>query len=95
MRDLIGELNGEALFLDPEYFDEALIGYAERCGMLVAAYSRQKCIEVLVKHDEMTYEDAEEHFEFNILGSWVGEHTPIFITELPYDTSPTGSVSGD
>ena len=95
MRELIGEFNAEALCLEPEYFDGALIWYAERCGMLVAAYSRQKCIELLITYEEMTWEDAEEHFEFNILGSWVGEHTPVFITELKDDTSAKGSVSGD
>lgn len=95
MRELIGELNAEALCLEPEYFDGALIGYAERCGMLVAAYSRKKCVELLVSNEEMTWEEAIEHFEFNILGSWVGEHTPVFITELEDDTSAEGSLSGD
>jgi hypothetical protein len=85
LKEMIGELNEEALLLD-DLFDQALIGYAERCGMLVAAYSREKCVELLVTHEEMTWEEAIEHFEYNILGSWVGEHTPVFITELPYDT---------
>ncbi len=25
---------------------------------------------------------AREHFEFNIKGAWVGEHTPIFIDTM-------------
>ena len=27
----------------------------------------------------MNEEEAEEYFEFNILGSWMGEGTPIFV----------------
>ena len=26
-----------------------------------------------------SFEEAEEHFEFNVIGSWVGEFTPIFV----------------
>ncbi len=28
-------------------------------------------------------EDAIEYFEYNVLGSYVGEHTPVFLTVLP------------
>ena len=28
----------------------------------------------------MTYKEAVEYFEFNILGSYMGEKTPIFLT---------------
>ena len=27
----------------------------------------------------MGYEDAIEHFDFNVIGAWLGEGTPIFI----------------
>ena len=46
----------------------------------LATYDRDKCIEILVKRDEMTYEEAVEFFEFNVSGAWVGENTPIFLT---------------
>jgi len=29
----------------------------------------------------MTYDDAVEFFEFNILGSWVGDETPAFFSK--------------
>ena len=29
--------------------------------------------------DGMSYEDAIEFFDFNMIGAWVGEFTPIFI----------------
>ena len=32
-----------------------------------------------MERDDMTYEDAHEHFSYNIIGSWMGEYTPVFI----------------
>jgi len=61
-------------------FDAALIGTGERCGQpTIAVYDREKCIEVLEKRDGMTQEEANEFFEFNVMGAWVGEQTPIFV----------------
>jgi hypothetical protein len=73
----------DLLFMDPEYFDEAIIGVATNAvGMVAVAYSEPKVIELLVKHDKMTPDDAMEHYQFNILGSYVGENTPIFIDDV-------------
>jgi hypothetical protein len=72
----------ELLFMDPEYFDEAIIGVATNAvGMVAVAYSEPKVIELLVKHDKMTPDDAMEHYQFNILGAYVGENTPVFIDD--------------
>jgi len=35
-----------------------------------------------MRDDEMTYEDALDHFHYNVLGSYVGEKTPAF-AEFP------------
>ena len=32
----------------------------------------------------MTEEEAIDYFDFNVVGSWVGEETPIFVREM-YD----------
>jgi hypothetical protein len=85
-RDLIEERlteeNPKAVFADG--FDEAIIGISRRFGKdPLVAYSREKCINVLMKRDKMSEEDANEFFEFNVIGSWVGEGTPVFVdTEL-------------
>jgi hypothetical protein len=72
----------ELLFMDQEYFDEAIIGVATNAvGMVAVAYSEPKVIELLVKHDKMTPDDAMEHYQFNILGAYVGENTPVFIDD--------------
>jgi len=61
-------------------FEEALIGYALRAGFdgAVAVYDQKRCLHILMERDGMTYEDAVEFFEFNVIGAWVGPKTPIF-----------------
>lgn len=46
-------------------------------------YDYEACIAIFIKDDGMTEEDAREHMEFNVVGGYVGESTPVFITELP------------
>ena len=61
------------------FFDKAIIGTASRCGqMTLVAYDVDKCIEVLMDQG-MSDIDAIEFFDYNVIGSWVGEGTPIFI----------------
>lgn len=77
-------LDGEELFLflDPEYFDEAIIGVAQNAqGMVAVAYSEPKIIELLIRHDKMDPDEAVEWFQFNILGSYLGENTPLYIDD--------------
>ena len=59
-------------------FDDAIIGVAERIGMEpVVAYDVNKIIEILAR--DMSEDEAVEYFEFNILGAYMGERTPVFI----------------
>ena len=69
-------INCEALFADG--FGDALVGFAVRSGCHVALYDQEKCIQILMDRDGLLYDDAVEFFEFNVIGSWVGEKTPIF-----------------
>jgi hypothetical protein len=62
-------------------FDEAIIGVAERIGMeAVVAYDIDKIIEILSR--DMTEEEAIEYFDFNIIGAYVGERTPIYVNTI-------------
>ena len=80
LRDQIAEFNSEALFCDG--YDHALVGVAERFGMNpVAAYDYDKIIQTLVDGG-CSHEEAVEFFEFNIVGAWMGENTPVFIRPL-------------
>ena len=60
-------------------FEKALIGVGTQCNEDVAVYDYQKCIEILNK--AMPLEDAVEFMEFNVLGSYLGKYTPVFINQ--------------
>lgn len=77
IREVLAELDEEILLADG--FDEAIIGYAQRCGQpVLAVYDREKCIAVLMK-DGISYEEADEYFEYNVVGACVGERTPLLL----------------
>jgi len=59
-------------------FGDAFVGVGRRASRDLAVYDEDTCIEVLVSGG-CTYEEAREHFEFNVVGSYVGEDTPIFV----------------
>ena len=70
--------------LKADGFDEAIIGVGSRCGQPdIITYDVNKCIKILMDQG-MTDEEAMEFFEFNVVGAWVGEETPIFVREM-YD----------
>ena len=72
-------INEGVLFCDG--FEEALIGIAEQYHRpAIAIYDREKVIEILAK--DMSYEDAEEYFNYNIFQAWVGEQTPMFVSPM-------------
>jgi|TARA_R110000787_G_scaffold10531_2_gene35684 hypothetical protein len=67
--------------LKADGFDEAIIGIGNRCGQPdILAYDVNKCIKILMDQG-MTDEEAIDYFEFNVVGAWVGEETPIFVRE--------------
>jgi hypothetical protein len=76
MRDLLAEYDEDILCADG--FDEAIIGVCHIGGNTIALYDMGKCIEILMRDDEMSYEDAADYFHYNVLGSYVGEKTPAF-----------------
>jgi hypothetical protein len=82
LKNTLIENESETLFADG--FEDAIIGIGEQGGIRKAlvVYDRQKCIEILMKRDGMTLEEADEFFEFNTVGSWVGDYTPIFLERM-------------
>lgn len=47
----------------------------------VAIYDYDKCILILMHDNHMTEDDAIEYFDYNVMGSWIGEETPIYINQ--------------
>lgn len=61
-------------------YDDCCIGVVERFGMQqIFCYDKRKLINRLME-DGMSEDEAEEYFDFNIIGAWVGDGTPCFIT---------------
>ena len=57
-------------------FDDAVIGI-EPLTMRVV-YDIDKVIEILMDQG-MDHDEAIEYYEFNIVGAYVGEQTPLFV----------------
>lgn len=64
-------------------FEKAFIGVgAAYYNPPCAVYDYDKCIEILLDGDVITYEQAVEYFEFNVVGAYVGPQTPIFMRKF-------------
>jgi hypothetical protein len=76
--ELVGLSGQNALFADG--YDDAIIGveldYEPR-----VVYDQNKIIDILMA-DGMTDEEAQEFFDFNIAGSYVGQQTPIYVQKV-------------
>ena len=72
----------EVVLLEPAKFDAAILGVTERCGEeTTVCYDLEKVLKILVA-DGMSYDEAVEYYEYNIVGAYMGEHTPTFLNAL-------------
>ena len=66
--------------LKTDGFDKAFLGVASRFGMDdVFAYDLDKVLKILIERDGMSPDEAQEWFDYNIIGAWVGDKTPLFV----------------
>ena len=73
----VAKLNPHALVADG--LDDAIVGYGQQFPKEpVLIYDYDKCIDIFMKQD-MSYEDALEWMEFNVVNAYCGEGTPIFM----------------
>jgi hypothetical protein len=80
-REELAEQFGDDILLMDGY-DDCVVGVVEQFGRPpIACYDRDKVIRKMVA-DGMTYEEAEEFFEYNQIGAWVGDRTPCFLTQI-------------
>lgn len=80
--ETIGEYLGDesSNILLAEGFEEAFLGIGQQFNTKFAIYDRDRCIQILCR--EMDEEQAEEYFHFNVEQAWVGENTPVYLTQL-------------
>ena len=54
-------------------------------GNDIAVYDYDLCIKVLIDRDEMSLQEAYEFMDYNVVGSYVGEETPMFTRTKTYE----------
>jgi len=65
-------------------FDNDIVGIVDEVGQKpLVLYNKEKVIETIMKgfdgeEDDDPYTDAIEHFEFNVIGGYIGDTTPAF-----------------
>jgi|TARA_R110000824_G_scaffold1439_1_gene7215 hypothetical protein len=65
--------------------DDAILGVGKSFNRAeVLVYSVDKICQTLVERDGMSYDEAMEFYDFNIIGSYNGDGMPIFLR--PYET---------
>lgn len=66
-------------FITADGFDDAIMGICHSFGKeSVVCYDQIKILSNLVSQG-MTEEEAQEYFDYNIIGAYVGEKTPCFL----------------
>lgn len=85
--DAGGFLDEELILADG--FDSAFIGVClNHEGDYAAVYSIDRCLQLLVERDGMSDDEADEYFDFNVLGAHVGPKTPMFLHLMPDGLMP-------
>ena len=60
--------------------EDAIIGIVEEFGNgRRVLYSKPKILSILCERDLMTMSEAEEYYDYNILGLYVSEQNPVFL----------------
>jgi hypothetical protein len=78
LQQALEELEESTLLMDG--FDEAFIGWSRRINEpLLAVYDYDAIIKVCIERDGMDFEEAVEYVDYNVVGAWVGEQTPIIV----------------
>lgn len=75
MKDWIADFEPDTLIADG--FDDAIVGLDARTGQVIYDYAH--CIRILMSEQGFEIHDAIEYMDFNVVGAYVGDKTPIFM----------------
>ena len=73
------DMNPDAMRMDD--YDDCVAGIAVGFKGSCLIYDMRKIINKM-KKDGMTEDEAWEYFDYNVLGAWVGDYTPMFLAEI-------------
>jgi hypothetical protein len=68
----------ELIFADG--FDDCIVGIGRQFNRTFVVYDYDEVIHTLMHRDAMEADDAVEFFDYNIVGSYVGDATPCFLS---------------
>jgi hypothetical protein len=70
-------------YLKADGFDESMIGVAaiwrDGTRVDVLVYDADIMVDLLMKRDGMTMEEAYEYVTYNVEGAYMGEMTPVYV----------------
>lgn len=85
MSEVAGFDIGDHALIGPTGFEHCIVGVLERANQdPFLVYDKDRVLGEL-QLQGMTYDEAIEHFEHNMLGAFVGHTTPGFITLGGFD----------
>tara|TARA_R100000005_G_scaffold82597_1_gene50279 strand:+ start:791 stop:1042 length:252 start_codon:yes stop_codon:yes gene_type:complete len=76
-------------------FEKAFLGVGTQFNKKVAVYSSKEVILNLMADSDMTFDEAVEYFYYNIVGSYVGEETPVFLEEMSHKEAERRAERGE
>ena len=83
VKEILSEIDENLLMADG--FDEAIIGISTiKNSETVVCYDYNECVNILMKKHDMTYDDALEYMEYNVVDAYVGKKTPAFVKKLNF-----------
>lgn len=74
-----GFMDGQYMYLDPKELDEAIVG--ETFDEMVV-YSMEKIIEILMKVNSWSDDEAQDWFDYNISSSFDGKMVFVYEHEV-------------
>jgi len=81
MEEIAGYSTEEYELMVMDGYDDCIAGVVARFGQdPIVCYDLDKVIAKLMAGSDMNHDEAVEFFEFNMIGAWVGDKTPCFIT---------------
>ena len=77
------DYNPDMVRLEPrEHFDWCIKGVVSRANLHVLCYDVEDIMIMLQDKMDMTAEDALDHYYYNVEGSYMGEHSPVFLNKV-------------
>jgi len=77
IRDFIIDNQIEAMEI-ADGFDEAFLGVMYDSGVPIAVYSYDMCVQILMRDNKLSHDDAVETFEFNTVDARI-PNGPVFV----------------